>query len=395
MKFPFLNFTSFSLVLVLFVINLSCEKLLPKKSRNISKINGALLDKSNPIYFDRIESRSKAQLSFTTTKPTFCEINLWAQDPKEAPKKENALVLSCDGLASSRKVTINNLSPDVIYKVAIYTWLKGESSRTHKPFIFSENQGGHTTIGKEIDSKNSLIIALVDLPLGVGQIRKHTEKKSVSKINIADYFSISNNCSNKKFDSSSFESTDSLLRLESLATRGYAAGSSKIADSNGGRVFLEFDKTLQRGDQWEWNYKLNSISNTFTMPAPTVFNSVKITTDDFKILDRVNLDAKLKTIALNPNGSLGVSWKPSSSNDRSRVFIQIGHSSLNKAIFCQFDASKEAITINSALLNDLPSGNHYVLIKLEYYYFNQFTGISSPSWLVSTSDWRAIKLEKL
>jgi hypothetical protein len=380
----------------------ACHDLAPRGKKNAPKKEPAVIDLKKGGYFDRVEKGTTGTLNFFTAVDALCEIRYWPITAAAGAQNESAVTLPCPNETPKKdfSVTLAPLKPDSLYRIEIHAWPSDSPVKDqYEPFTIDEPQGGHTFFGEKPplapNEIGEVLIAKIDLPLGSGFLYRHEFEGGKKKEDLAKLLERKTGCFDSRTDYERFEGAAKIARIVGVSIRGFATGIGLELSGGDDRVLVEFQKGLQEGDQWEWNFRYLNTSHTLTMRPGGTFSSVTVESKDLIILDRTNFDDGLKELNMEAKNPLKLSWKSANFTKNSYVTVQLGHSALKSAVFCTFAADAESGTIEEKYLQNIPNGSHYLLIALEDGRIQLGKGNSQPSWVFTSYDWRAIKVNKL
>jgi hypothetical protein len=297
-------------------------------------------------------------------------------------------------------IEIRPLDKEKLYHLEISAWPKGTDGKSsYAPVVIDELQGGHTYFGEKqansADQIGELLVARIDLPLGTGHVYRHELDRPQKRPDLLRTLDRKTGCSDKNQDEPQFVHRTEILRLTGLATRGFATGQTTSDIQEEDVTHLEFQKTLQESDVWEWNFRYLNDSHTMRIRPGGTFAKMGIKSNQIDYLDRRNFDQGLPDLNIDAKQPLTFRWNPQNVTNTGYVTIQIGHSSLSSTTFCTYQASAGSATIDSIILQKLPIGSHVVKVSLEDQRFELGDDRGQPAWFITTSDWRAFRMEKL
>ncbi|MEZ4742856.1 MAG: hypothetical protein R3B45_10485 [Bdellovibrionota bacterium] len=388
----------FSIIFIMgsfLILGSSCNlfKTTKKNEHTLNK-KSSLLDRNQPASIDRIEQRKSIQMIFHTTEEAFCRISYWPLNPNQKSSNIEALKIDCPNSqpSDSFDIIIKDLDPTFTYRFSIEAWIKGSEASKYEPYVIDESQSGHTNFGNV--KAQSIAVASVDLTLGEANIHRFEYSNIAQLDEIQASLSPQKGCTHNKPKIEIYEQEAKLIKINGLVSRGYATGIGKAWPNRDDMIRIEFQKTYQPADQWEWNYKLYDNDISFTLKPPARFISTQIESVDLKILDTTNFDREEKELKIDPTMPLKINWTSKNNNENSLVYVQIGHSSLPSALYCIYDGKSQNITIDPSSFRDLPNGMHFLTITIQQSYFQKFKEKNTPIWLMKTREWRSIKIKK-
>lgn len=394
---------TFLAILVYGVSLNSCAKLSPKGKKGPKK-QEHLIALDTLGHFSRPDQAPEGTLAFSTTAEAECDVSFWPITTDAKVEDEPKAVVNCDQANRLKQsLVLRPLKTEYLYRIQIRTWPVGQSAAkdSFEPFVFEEQQGGYTYFGAkpalEPGYLNEVHVAKVDLPLGTSYVYRHDLGAAAKSEDVAALLERKLGCQELGATANSFLDPADSVEVGGVSTRGFATGTEVRIDSDRERnnLLIEFQKSQQPADQWEWSFRyLNSSHRLSMKPAASLVGAVSIDSADVVLLDRTNFDRGLKEVTVTNGAPLKLSWKGTNLSKYSYLTVQIGHTLLKKATVCTFAADFGVGIIDETHLRNLPTGTHYLTIALEDQRLRLGQDHSQPSWVFVTSDWRAAKLIK-
>jgi hypothetical protein len=384
-------------------IFVACPNVLPLGKKRDSKRVDSIIDLKKLGYFDRTEGGLAGKLNFFTTVDAKCEIHYWAVDATKADAgRATVVTLPCGNETASSEftLTVSPLVSGSIYRLEIYAWPADTAGKAgYSPYIIEELQGGHTSFGElalpDPNQPSEILVAKIDLPLGSGFVYRHEFSEKLEQGSLEKLLDRKTGCFESRQDPEQFDGASIISRVGGISTRGFATGTGREFEGMDNRVVVEFQKGLQFGDHWEWNFRYLNNSHTISLAPIGTLSTVTVESKDIVILDRTNFDEGLRELTLDSKLPLKVSWKAANSTKNGYIIVQLGHSSLTTAVYCTFAVSAGSAIIEEKYLQKIPAGSHYLLITLEDGEILLGKENVQPNWVFNSHDWRAVKVNKL
>lgn len=380
------------------ILPLTSACFLKPKKKSGKKANAASsLIARDSIFMDRIGDGDSARLTFKTKIAAQCAMAFYSQDQNGTPTKDQPTVVPCaQGDARTEFVEeLKGLQTDTLYYVLLTAW-EGGSTKEHGDLVTikeTPNSSSVITPGGEGDGLfRDLMVARLDIPLGVAEVHRHAFDQPTDAASIKTKLNRTIGCQQGvPTKDAPFRDAAKDIVIQNLATRDFAAGNAAAHPDYPGRLQLTYPSVNEGVQRWTFLYTLNGKDILVPIrPIRTIVNMEMESGDAIMNFDKPQLADAVDPLKIDPTKVLKFSWTTENQpQETAYVTVQIGRPDYDKSIYCIFPADKLSGEVDAKLLQNLDDGKQVVLAEMAS---NQLW--VKDGWLVTVYDWRSGRIEK-
>jgi hypothetical protein len=400
------NIPHIVIITVLFNITAGCFLDSKKKGGKKSGGQAAELILRDSIFFDRLGDRTTARISFKTKIKVLCDLSYGAQESSDKisrtpPRtcntpKDNPLEFTD---------TINDLDPNKFYYVFltvknsdnpnevdnITVREPGSPPSANQPSTQANNSPSAQSQQSNQNSISELFVGRIDLVLKAGEVFRHVPKTGLDSEQIRTQLKPTLGC----FDQAPvkpimFGAPDANPTITQLATRDLGNTNATTIPELPGILLLDYPNLNEGIDKWTFMYRHQNKDQIYSSRPIIRFSKVQIASETTYDLDYPNLDDTTDPIKIDQRKDLQIQWSvPPQTPATSYVHVQIGRPTLQKSVYCVFQADQRKGLINSRILGNIQQGSHVISAGLSTILFSP-----KDRWITITYDWRSGRIEK-
>lgn len=397
---------SFITLMLLSNSQMGCFWEAKKKSSQKSANQSPELVIRDSIFFDRLGDRTSARISFKTKVKVLCEISFGPQDSLDSGNRNSPRPCSStqDSQLSMSDV-ITGLDPNKFYYV--YLLAKNSENQSEVDSITIREPGSPASPNEPSTQANNsppgpfqppgststsdLFIGRIDLVLKSGEVFRHTMKPNLDSEQVRLQLKQNTGCFDQAPSKThSFGIADANPIITQLATRDLGSATANTRQELPGILQLDYSSINEGVDKWTFMYRYQNKDQIFTSRPVIRFSKVLLLSEPPKDLDYPNLDDTSDPVKIDSRKDLQIQWSvPPQTPATSYVHVQIGRPTLQKSIYCVFQADQRRGIINSRFFSNLQQGSHVISVGLSTILFSP-----KERWITTTYDWRSGRIEK-
>jgi len=397
------DYASFLITLWIALQSTSCLFQSKKKSGNSAGSQSSELILRDSLFFDRVEDRTSARITFKTRSRVNCSISYGPQDPLDTNKtpprncsnqqpNQQEFIEKISGLDPNRfyylYITVTSIDdPRIIDSITVRE--PGSPANPSQPSTPGKKSPSSTNNPSDLITE--LFIARIDLVLKSGEVFRHVPKTPLSPEQIRAESKPQLGC----FDQSpiknlAFRSHDSNAKISFLATRDLGSANGVTRPELPGILNLDYSNISEGVDKWTFMFQIESQDRIHTTKPIIRLSKVELVSDQTTILGYPDLSNSPEPVRIDNKRDLSLQWTiPPQTPSSSYIYVQIGRSTLQKSVFCVFQADLRRGLISTQHLGNLPPGQHVITVALATTIFS-----AKDKWMTITNDWRSGRIEK-
>lgn len=361
-----------------------CKFITPPLNSRADRVQ---LIVTSSVDLSRQRGDTYLSLRFSTLQPVKVDVHWWPYDINGSAQIEERRTyqLSYDEEQNTFDIQLPIAALDRLYAVKIFA----NDPYSNKASEYTVTEGG------DLDGAYDLMVSRINIPLRTAEIHQHNLIQDVRTLDWHSTLIPDFTCrKNPEEQAHRFSSMAKGNSLKNLSARGFASGTA-TQHTNYSDVFKLSFNSLQTGDQWKFLYTMFTEDFSFIAPRPPMFSAASLTIDALKDFPEPQLAIPEMSVDIKTTQNLTFKWQAEHLSNLSYVRIQVGRPGSLNEIICYESAHGGDTEIESSLLGDLESGFYDVQLSLVNHVIIPAGLETGITWLLTTSDWKTLRLRVL